>query len=109
MDRAEATIAVEVVYCPGPGECDFVALSLPAGACVADALRASGLVARHGLDETTLRIGVWFKVRELSTALRDRDRVEVYRALTVDPKEARRQRYRRDRPARARPGPAAGG
>ena len=32
----------------------LVALSLPAGACVADALRASGVVARHGLDEATL-------------------------------------------------------
>lgn len=113
MDRAEATIAVEVVYCPAPGPgvggCDLVALSLPVGACVADALRASGLVARHGLDEATLKVGVWSKVRELATTLRDRDRVEIYRALTVDPKEARRQRYRRDRPVRSRPGPATAG
>jgi putative ubiquitin-RnfH superfamily antitoxin RatB of RatAB toxin-antitoxin module len=27
--------------------------------------------------------------------LRDRDRIEIYRPLIVDPKEARRQRYRR--------------
>ena len=31
--------------------------------------------------------------------LRDRDRVEIYRPLTVDPKEARRLRYRRRDPA----------
>jgi putative ubiquitin-RnfH superfamily antitoxin RatB of RatAB toxin-antitoxin module len=27
--------------------------------------------------------------------LRDRDRVEIYRPLTVDPKQARRLRYKR--------------
>lgn len=43
------------------------------------------------LDE--LRIGIWGRVRSLDTPLRDRDRIEVYRPLTVDPKEARRQRY----------------
>jgi putative ubiquitin-RnfH superfamily antitoxin RatB of RatAB toxin-antitoxin module len=31
-----------------------------------------------------------------STPLRPGDRVELYRPLTVDPKEARRLRYRRD-------------
>jgi putative ubiquitin-RnfH superfamily antitoxin RatB of RatAB toxin-antitoxin module len=31
---------------------------------------------------------------EVSDVLRDRDRVELYRALTVDPKESRRKRYR---------------
>jgi len=30
----------------------------------------------------------------LTDVLRDRDRVEVYRPLKVDPKEARRLRYR---------------
>ena len=41
-----------------------------------------------------LRLGVWGKPRSADTLLRDRDRVEIYRPLTVDPKEARRQRYR---------------
>jgi putative ubiquitin-RnfH superfamily antitoxin RatB of RatAB toxin-antitoxin module len=40
-------------------------------------------------------VGVWFKLREMATVLRDRDRVEIYRPLIVDPKEARRQRYKR--------------
>jgi len=89
------TLQVEVAYCPRPGVADVVALQLPAGALVSDALGASGVLQRHGLLAQDLRVGVWCKLRDLATVLRDRDRVEIYRPLTVDPKEARRQRYKR--------------
>lgn len=88
---------VEVAYCPGPGEADVVALDLPAGAVLADALVASGLLPRHGLPLDGLRVGVWCRPCEPTTALRENDRVEIYRPLTVDPKEARRLRYKRGR------------
>jgi hypothetical protein len=42
-------------------------------------------------------IGVWGRKQPLDAALRDRDRVELYRPLQVDPKEARRLRYKRTR------------
>lgn len=89
------TLRIEVVYCPRPGQADLVALQMPAGATLADALQASGLLVRHHLALESLRAGIWFKAREPGTPLRDRDRVEIYRPLTVDPKEARRQRYKR--------------
>ncbi len=97
MAPAESTpdLRVEVVYCPRPGVTDRVTVTLPAGATVADALRASGLLARHALAPDSLRLGVWCRMRDAESLLRDRDRVEVYRPLTVDPKEARRQRYQR--------------
>jgi putative ubiquitin-RnfH superfamily antitoxin RatB of RatAB toxin-antitoxin module len=102
MAAADGWLEVEVVYCPRPGVTDLVALRLPAGATLAQALQASGLVERHGLAGEVLRTGIWCKAREPDTALRDRDRVEVYRALTVDPKEARRLRYKRaPKPLRA--------
>ena len=85
---------VEVAYAPRAQGVEVVALELPEGATVADALRASGLVSKHGLDEASLRVGVWCKVRELTAPLREADRVEVYRSLLVDPKEARRLRYK---------------
>lgn len=88
-------LRVEVVYCPRPGVTDRVTLTLPAGATVADALQASALAQRHGLPAAGLRLGVWCRACEPDTLLRDRDRVEVYRPLTVDPKEARRLRYAR--------------
>jgi hypothetical protein len=91
------TIAVQVVYAPAPHRIDLTELRLPAGATVLDALKASGLAARHGTEAIdALLVGVWGKARPLDAVLRDGDRVELLRPLTVDPKEARRQRYRRD-------------
>ncbi len=94
MALAEA-LNVEVVYCPASGASDRVALQLPAGSTAAQALQASGMLARHGLAGSAIRVGVWSRVCEPGTLLRDRDRVEIYRPLAVDPKEARRQRYQR--------------
>jgi putative ubiquitin-RnfH superfamily antitoxin RatB of RatAB toxin-antitoxin module len=88
-------LRIEVVYCPRPGAADVVALTLAPGTTVADALRSSGLLERHALATEGLRVGVWCKPCEPGSLLRDRDRVEVYRPLTVDPKEARRLRYKR--------------
>ena len=86
-------VHVEVVYCPQPSQIDCMKLQLPLGATLADALHASGLVQRHALPTEGLRLGIWSKPREPNTLLREGDRVEVYRGLKVDPKEARRQRY----------------
>jgi hypothetical protein len=93
---AVETIKVQVAYSAAPRQLDCVDLVLPVGSTVAQALQTSGLVERHGwtLDEH-LVTGVWMKLKPLDTVLRDADRVEVYRPLTVDPKEARRQRYRK--------------
>jgi uncharacterized protein len=95
--EAAAVLTVEVVYCPRPGVADRCVVKLPEGATLADALRESAVLGRHGLVAEGLRVGVWCKPRELDTPLRDRDRVELYRPLTVDPKEARRLRYKRHR------------
>lgn len=88
---------VEVVFCPAPGQVDAVTLDLPAGATVADALHASGVLVRHAVDLTAASFGIWGRKQAADAVLRDRDRVELYRALTVDPKEARRLRYKRHR------------
>lgn len=89
---------VEVAYAPEPGAVDRVDLVLAPGATLAQAVRASGLIERHGLDPAALPpCGVWSKIKPADHGLRDGDRVEIYRPLKVDPKEARRQRYRRKR------------
>ena len=100
MASAE-TIAVDVIYCPAPHVCDRVVLTLPAGSSVAQAVAASGLLQRHALALDALRLGVWTKPRAADWGLRDRDRVEIYRALQVDPKEARRQRYQQHKASQA--------
>lgn len=101
-DEPPAGLSVSVVYSPRAGQIDEVPLRLPNGASVADALRASGLSQRHpGVAFETLPVGVWGRFCERSDRLRDGDRVELYRPLQVDPKEARRRRYRaQTKPAR---------
>ena len=47
------------------------------------------------LRSTACACGVWGRVQPLDHVLRDGDRVELYRPLTVDPKEARRLRYKK--------------
>ena len=94
-------IQVEVAYCPQPGVTDRVALELAAGATVGDAVRLSGLVPRHNLHADSLKVGVWSRVKDLQTVLRDQDRVEIYRTLQVDPKESRRQRYKNQKRQKA--------
>jgi uncharacterized protein len=94
-DEAAAPLKVSVAYSPRAGMVDEVSLQLETGATVADALRLSGLAARHaGLAIDTLAVGIWGALCQHDDRLRDRDRVELYRPLRVDPKEARRQRQR---------------
>jgi uncharacterized protein len=79
-----------------------VALELGAGSVLADAVRASGLLSGLSAQAVdALQAGIWGKVAALDTPLRDGDRVELTRGLLVDPKEARRQRYKRDGVRRA--------
>lgn len=93
-DQVNGPLAVEVALSPGPRQVRLVALSLPPGATVADALRASGLFAQDDAALSTLHVGIWGRKAPLDAVLREGDRIECYRALKVDPKEARRVRYR---------------
>lgn len=97
---AEATIAVELAWSAAARGMRLVALCLPAGATLGDALRESGIevlvAAAHdeaSLAAAGLSTAIWSRARPLGTPLREGDRVEVLRALTVAPMEARRARY----------------
>jgi uncharacterized protein len=94
--EAAAPLRIDVVACLGPRHWLARQLELPAGATVADAVKAAG----WPLPEDASMLGVWGRRQPLDAPLRDRDRVELYRPLQVDPKEARRQRYRGQKPPR---------
>lgn len=96
-------VVVEVAYSPAPRRVDIVALTLPLGSTVADAVAASGLMARHAVPSAPApALAVWGRPVTADAPLRMHDRVELLRPLLVDPKEARRQRYRTQ--AERRPG-----
>ncbi len=85
------TIRVEVA-CALPGRQFLRALDLPAGSTVGEAIAAAGVTAALGEPVLALEAGIWSRPVPRNTPLRDGDRVELYRPLTVDPKEARRRR-----------------
>ncbi len=85
-------IDVEVAYAK-PEQQEIVALKLPEGTTTEQAILASGLLNRFPeIDETDLKVGIFGSVCKLDQPLRQGDRVEIYRPLIHDPKEARRQR-----------------
>jgi putative ubiquitin-RnfH superfamily antitoxin RatB of RatAB toxin-antitoxin module len=78
-------------------------LDLPAGSTVRTAIDASGIKARRpDIDIRADRVGIFSRRVTFETPLRDGDRVEIYRALKIDPKEARRRRARSNSSANER-------
>ena len=100
---------VEVIYSPAARQTVVVKVSLSniqdahGVATVQAAIIASGLCARFPeIDLQTAYIGIWGRQTRLDAPLRLNDRIEIYRPLTVDPKEARRLRYKKQGPVRSR-------
>ena len=89
------SISIEVIYAL-PQRQERVLLHLPPGSTALDAVQASGLL-RHLPRGEFGRVGVWGKPVSPETRLRDRDRVEIYRPLSADPKEVRRDRAAKTR------------
>lgn len=93
--RETSQVAVSVV-CAEPERAFNVDLILPDGATVADAIAQSGIrEAWPDLEIRADRIGIFARKASLDMMLRDGDRVEIYRPLKIDPKEARRLRAKR--------------
>ena len=68
-------------------------MSVTEGTTVRGAALKSGLeVEFPELDLQQAPLGIFGKAVKDETVLRDGDRIEVYRPLLVDPKEARRKR-----------------
>ncbi len=92
-----ARLAIEVVYATRESQ-RIVPLVLEEGACALDAVHASGLLEQHPeLCSGPLRLGIFGEESAHDVMLSDGDRVELYRPLRLDPKEARRARARETR------------
>lgn len=112
---SELPMQLTVVYSPVARDVREIQLSVDAPQTVLDCIRLSGLLEQFpNLDLKTLQLGVWGRQTSLDHLLRNLDRVEIYRPLTVDPKVARRERFAKQGARTAglfvkrRPGAAAG-
>lgn len=74
-----------------PRKAHHVTVNLPAGASVRDALAASGIA----IDPDRHAFGIFGRRVTIDQRLAEGDRVEIYRPLAMDPKEARRLRARK--------------
>jgi len=79
-----------------PRRFQSIALELPDGSSVADAVAAAGLAG----DPEIAAYAVFGIRVEPGAVLADGDRVELLRPLQADPKEARRRRAQSARPGR---------
>jgi len=113
------TLQLTLVYSSATRQVHEIALELPVGSTLAQALeqakrqwfagcqqgaqgpRAAGADAAYGQGDdwpaaavAAAEFGLWGRPAAGQTLLQDGDRIEIYRPLRVDPKVARRERYR---------------
>jgi putative ubiquitin-RnfH superfamily antitoxin RatB of RatAB toxin-antitoxin module len=92
LAESVSEIEVEVAYAK-PEEQVVVRLTVPHGTTLFEAISLSGLLQRFPeINPADLSTGVFGVVCKPEQILKAGDRVEIYRPLIHDPKEARRQR-----------------
>lgn len=93
-------IRVEVAYALADRQ-EIIALDVPPGTTAYDAVVRSGIAGRFPgmIDPETIPMGIYSKVlpSPRSHLLAEGDRVELYRPLTADPKDSRKERAQKTR------------
>jgi len=85
-------LEIEVVY-GLPDKQVLKKMNVQNGCTAREAVCQSGLDEIFSeLDLQTAPLGIFGKSVKDETLLRDKDRIEIYRPLLIDPKEARRKR-----------------
>ena len=97
---------IEVAYAL-PERQRVIELEFEEGMTAGDAVRRSGICSEFPqLAAGALTLGVYGEVVAETRVLRPGDRVEIYRELAVDPRDARRRRAAEERLSRTRTGAA---
>ena len=85
-------IMVEVAYAL-PEEQVIISIKVPTIFNVQQAIEKSGIQKKFpSIDLSKNKVGIFGKKTTLDHTLNDRDRIEIYRPLILDPKEMRRKR-----------------
>jgi putative ubiquitin-RnfH superfamily antitoxin RatB of RatAB toxin-antitoxin module len=92
--RKAGRVKISLIYSAAPRQVREWNLELVVGSSVEKALAESRIFEIFpDLLNAPLAIGVWGRKSSLAHLLHDKDRVEIYRGLRVDPKVARRERF----------------
>ena len=70
----------------------WMRLEVPEGSDVEKAIELSGILQQYPeIDLTQQKVGIFGKLAKLDAAVKEGDRVEIYRKITVDPKLVKRR------------------
>ena len=88
----ESVVYVEVAFATSDKQL-IIPVKLEQGASVQQAINESGMLNQFPeIDLTELKVGIFGKVCDLKKRVEQGDRVEIYRPLTQNPMDARRNR-----------------
>ena len=88
----EQQISIEVAYAT-PTKQALLEVVIEHGTTVEQAIQASGIMKRFPeIDLAVQKVGIWNRTCKLTDCPKKGDRIEIYRPLIADPKEARRVR-----------------
>ncbi|MDA7742485.1 RnfH family protein [Francisellaceae bacterium] len=87
---------VEIVYAE-PEKQTLLTLDIESGENCKTVLQSSGILEQYNLSLDSIQIGIFSNCVELDYVLQENDRIEIYRPLTIDPKDARRLRAEKKR------------
>jgi len=85
-------VIIEVAYAK-PEKQVIIELDVDESCTVEEAVKLSRIKEQFPeIDLEKAKVGIFGKAVKLTDSLREKDRVEIYRALIADPKESRRAR-----------------
>lgn len=91
--KSGRSVTIEVAYAASTREQVVVSFNTPAGSTVEHAIRVSGILDRFPhIDLSADAVGIFGQRASLKDTVSNGDRVEIYRPLVVDPKQARKRR-----------------
>lgn len=89
-------IAIEVAYVSVAQKSYLLKLHVRSGCTVLQAIEQSGILQFcPEINLTQQKVGVFSQSRELNDVVHADDRIEIYRPLLIDPKDARRAKAKK--------------
>lgn len=75
----------------------WLRLEVPEGSTVQQVLDLSGVLQQYPhIDLASQKVGIFGKLTKLDAPVKEGDRVEIYRQITVDPQQVQRRRVELD-------------